>query len=74
MKLIKVILCFSQTIKAKSFLPCDYVRRYERRYGCRDDKAIPISRIIVSTSYGLRRSYMLYNLFLDFNGTLMTLI
>ena len=39
MKLIEVILCFSQTIKAKSFLPCDYVRRYERRYGCRDDKA-----------------------------------
>lgn len=29
MKLIEVILCFSQTIKAKSFLPCDYVRRYE---------------------------------------------
>lgn len=29
MKLIEVILCFSQTIKAKSFLPCDDVSRYE---------------------------------------------
>ena len=37
MKLIEVILCFSQTIKAKSFLPCDDVSRYEDRLYVRHD-------------------------------------
>ena len=44
MKLIEVILCFSQTIKAKSFLPCDDVLKMAR---IKRLQSLPISRIIV---------------------------